>query len=272
MSQIPRLQRPSITPKVTSVGMAQNEGPLAGGESIASLDNYDITDGVFVVYYKGGRIGTAYSLVTINGHSVVKEVAVYLIAMIEAANEEGIDLRVTSGFRTMQEQQTLFNHSQGTNSVLVSKPGFASHQTGIAVDFNIYNKQGKVYEWLVKNAYRFGFIRTIPNERWHWEYWGDWTEQTRPDWAGGPLGGTNRLKHKQLSMFSKVPRIHACGDKKFGGNFVMRESDWWTSHGAVGKHTDALTDGATNSWIGFSGEYLPVKLNRETPYWDKQNF
>jgi len=40
----------------------------------------------------------------------------------------------------------------------------------------------------------------------------------------------------------------------------MRESDWWTSHGASEPHTDALTGGATNSWIGFSGEFLAAKL------------
>ena len=100
----------------------------------------------------------------------------------------------------------------------------------------------------------------FPNERWHWEYWGDWTGQTKPDWVGGERGRSNRMKHKRLAMFSKVPRIHRCGDKKFGGNFVMPERDWWTSHGAFVPHTDALTAGETNSWIGFSGEFLPDKL------------
>ena len=257
MSQTPTLQRPPLTPKVSVVDTAQSDGPNAGGIHPANLDDYEIIDGTYVLYYKGGRIGTAYKLVKIDGKNIIKEVAAYLVAMINAAKEEGIDLRVTSGFRTMQEQQALFNSNQGSNSILVSKPGFSTHQTGVAVDFSIYDKQGRVYEWLVKNAYRFGFIRTVPSERWHWEYWGDWTDQTKPDWAGGSRGGINRLNHKQLAMFSKVPRIHSCGDRKFGGNFVMRESDWWTSHGAVGKHTDALTNGATNSWIGFSGEFLP---------------
>jgi hypothetical protein len=272
MSQIPKLRRPSLTPKVFAVGVVQSEGPSAGGISPADLNGYEVIDGTYVLYYKGGRIGTAYGLVEIDGKSIIKEIAGYLIAMIEAADKDGIELRVTSGFRTMQEQQTLFNQNQGSNSILVSKPGYSTHQTGIAVDFSIYDKQGRVYEWLVKNAYRFGFIRTISNERWHWEYWGDWTDQIKPDWVGGSRKGTNRLKHKQLSMFSKVPRIHSCGDKKFGGNFVMRESDWWTSHGASGKHTDALTNGATNSWIGFSGEFLPVKFDRESLHWDKRKF
>ena len=258
MSQVPKLRRPQVTPNVQSVGTTQSDGPSAGGVFPASLEDYDILDGTYVLYYKGGKIGTAYELVKINGKSVVKEVAVYVVAMINAAHADGIKLRVTSGFRTMEEQRTLFN--QSSNATLASKPGYGTHQTGLAADFNIYDKDGRVYEWLVKNAYKFGFIRTIPNERWHWEYWGNWTGQKKPDWIGGTRERSNRMKHRHLAMFSKVPRIHSCGDKKFGGNFVMRESDWWISHGASEPHTDALTSGATNSWIGFSGEFLAAKL------------
>jgi hypothetical protein len=258
MSQVPKLRKPQITPNVQSVGTTQSVGPSAGGVAPANLNGYETIDGTYALYYKGGKFGTAYELVQIHNKNIVKEVAVYVIAMINAAHSDGIELRVTSGFRTMQDQRTLFN--QSSNAALASKPGYGTHQTGLAVDFNIYDNDGRVYEWLVKNAYKFGFIRTIPNERWHWEYWGDWTGQTKPDWVGGERGRSNRMKHKRLAMFSKVPRIHRCGDKKFGGNFVMPERDWWTSHGAFVPHTDALTAGETNSWIGFSGEFLPDKL------------
>ena len=249
MSQVPTLQKPS-----------------------ADLDDYEIIEGNFPLFYKGGKLGTAYELVKINEKNIVKEVAVYVVAMIEEAKNDGIDLRVASGFRTMEEQLSLYKQNKESTSMLVAKPGYCSHQTGIAIDFNVHEKQGRVYEWLVKNAYRFGFIRTIPGERWHWEYWGGWPGQRKPQWVGGQRKKTNRLKHKRLAMFSKVPKIHSCGDEKFGGNFVMLEINWWTSHGASEEHTDASTSGATNSWIGYSNEFLPDKYDREDPNWDKRKF
>jgi hypothetical protein len=270
MSQIPIILYPQTSPKVFSVGTIQNEGPVTGKASPDDLSDYETISGNFSLFYKGGKIGTVYELVIINGKKVVKEVGAYAAAMIKSANEDGIELKITSGFRTMGEQKSLFDRNN--DSILISKPGYCSHQTGISLDFNISDKEGRVYEWLVKNAYRFGFIRTVPSERWHWEYWGDWSGQARPPWAGGPRKGTNRLKHRRLCMFSKVPKIHSCGDKKFGGSFTMLPAYWWSSYGALATHTDTITSGATNSWIGFSNEFLPDKLDRESPHWDKRKF
>ena len=270
MSQIPTILYPQTSPKVSSVGSIQNEGPVTGRAPPGDLNDYDTIDGNFSLFYKGGKIGTVYDLVIINGKKVVKEIAVYAAAMIRAAEDDGIKLKITSGFRTMAEQKSLFDRN--SDSILISQPGYCSHQTGLALDFNIDEKEGRVYEWLVKNAYRFGFIRTVPSERWHWEYWGDWSGQVRPPWVGGSRQGTNRLKHRRLAMYSKVPKIHSCGDKKFGGKFTMLPAYWWTSHGASATHTDAITSGATNSWIGFSNEFLPDKLDREDPSWDNRKF
>lgn len=272
MSQIPRIQKSQLSPKVFSVGVVQPEGPSTGLVPPANLNGYETLQGNFSLYYRGKKFATAYELVKINNKNIVKEVAVYVIAMLEAAKQDGIDLRVTSGFRTMKEQADLFNINKTTTTILASKPGYSTHQTGIAVDFNVFEKQGKVYEWLVKNAYRFGFIRTIPSERWHWEYWGKWPGQKRPDWVGGARNQKNRLNHSRLSMFSKVPKYHSCGDRKSGGKFIMMSSGWWTSHGAANGHTDSTTNGATNSWIGFTDEFLPDKLDRQDPTWDKRKF
>ena len=67
MSQVPKLRRPQVTPNVQSVGTTQSDGPSAGGVFPASLDDYEIIDGTYVLYYKGGKIGTAYELVKIDG-------------------------------------------------------------------------------------------------------------------------------------------------------------------------------------------------------------
>lgn len=74
-----------------------------------------------------------------------------------------------------------------------AKPGSSAHSAGIAVDFNTGSNAStspsnfkplkpKQYAWMVANAYKFGFIRTVASEEWHWEY------------------------HPGQPMFSKVPR------------------------------------------------------------------
>jgi len=273
MSQVPTIVKYNIAPKVLAVGVGADTGPMPGQAPPDSLDGKETLNGRFGLYHKGTKFGTVHSLVKINGKYVIQEIAGYVCAMINDAKDDGVELRVTSGFRTMEEQRDLFKQRSAT--LPAAKPGFGSHQTGIAVDFNVYEHKGKVYEWLVKNAYRYGFIRTVPNERWHWEYWGYWQQQQTPFWAGGNRATdrpTNFLNHRAMSMYSKVPKIHACGDQSFGGEIPMQETGWWTSNGATGEHTDKLTMGKTNSWIGISNEFLPDKLNREDPNWTLRKF
>ena len=57
---------------------------------------------------------------------------------------------------------------------LASKPGYSNHQNGIAFDLNTSGSggtgTGTVYNWLKENSWKFGFIRTVRSEHWHWEY------------------------------------------------------------------------------------------------------
>ena len=66
-----------------------------------------------------------------------------------------------------------------------SRPGSTKggHRSGYAIDLNFTNPGGeysgkaapqptKTYKWLMDNAHKYGFIRTVFNERWHWEYHG----------------------------------------------------------------------------------------------------
>tara|TARA_R100001509_G_scaffold156844_1_gene120459 strand:+ start:1754 stop:3067 length:1314 start_codon:yes stop_codon:yes gene_type:complete len=70
--------------------------------------------------------------------------------------------------------------SPGTSRPGSSKGG---HRSGYAIDLNFTNPGGgysgkaapqptKTYKWLMDNAHKYGFIRTVFNERWHWEYHG----------------------------------------------------------------------------------------------------
>ena len=59
-------------------------------------------------------------------------------------------------------------------------PGISNHGSGIAIDLNTGSRKspkkiGKLqpenYKWLVKNSWKFGFIRAVSSEEWHYEYW-----------------------------------------------------------------------------------------------------
>jgi len=214
---------------------------------------------------------------------VVKEVAPYLKMMIDAANADGVPLGVASGFRTSVEQNDYWNigannpaavanfavegytYTFESNGVThdslgndASAPNNSNHQNGIAFDLNVSHLDGRIYEWLVKNAWKYGFIRAVRNERWHWEYWGDWAGQEKPDWAKDTKWGANG--HQPKAMFGIIARQHTVR---------LVSSRWWTNKGAPTPHTDQESGGtAVNTWIGYGNEHLPDKFDREEPGWD----
>ncbi|HUC20526.1 MAG TPA: D-alanyl-D-alanine carboxypeptidase family protein [Candidatus Polarisedimenticolaceae bacterium] len=91
-------------------------------------------------------------------------------------------LKIISSFRSKQYQEKLRRESPGAGSagLAVNSP----HFTGRALDLYVggdpvetrdsnrsIQVEGRVYQWLVKNADRFGF-RPYCYEPWHWEYVG----------------------------------------------------------------------------------------------------
>jgi hypothetical protein len=85
-----------------------------------------------------------------------------------AAHEAGVRLSLTSGFRTNAEQTRLYNcylSKRCNNGNLAARPGYSNHQNGLALDLSTST-------WLARNASKFGFVRTVPKEAWHYEYRG----------------------------------------------------------------------------------------------------
>jgi D-alanyl-D-alanine carboxypeptidase len=109
-------------------------------------------------------------LVWVSGVELEKKTAKAFRAMAAAARKNGIELAIRSGFRSHDKQRQLYARFRKGWGHLAAKPGYSNHQSGRAVD--IYIDEYKVYEWLRKNAHRFGFKRTVKREAWHWEYKG----------------------------------------------------------------------------------------------------
>jgi LAS superfamily LD-carboxypeptidase LdcB len=117
--------------------------------------------------YSNGKLIGQINVIKYQGKNM-SDTTACAFSKMEAAY--GKTLKVNSGFRTNNEQTYLYGcyQSKKCNSGnLAAKPGYSNHQNGIAVDIST---GGGNYEWLVANAFKFGFIRTVQSEKWHWEY------------------------------------------------------------------------------------------------------
>jgi LAS superfamily LD-carboxypeptidase LdcB len=91
-------------------------------------------------------------------------------AMVAAA-EDGVDLRITSGWRSRAEQERLYEQAierygspeQARRWVL--PPGQSAHVKGAAVD--VGPRAGA--QWLELHGVRYGLCRRYDNEWWHFE-------------------------------------------------------------------------------------------------------
>jgi hypothetical protein len=97
--------------------------------------------------------------------------------LLAAATAAGVILRINSAYRTLQDQQRVYNQNCSPNGVCsppTATPGKSNHGFGLAVDFANKSSQKMKesfpeYKWLAANGEKYGF-RRIASEAWHWEY------------------------------------------------------------------------------------------------------
>lgn len=120
-------------------------------------------------YVKG--VAQELKLLPISTRSAMRwDAALAFLRMQGAAQKAGVSLVVNSGFRTMEEQRVLHQKYLSGTGNLAATPGYSNHQGGIAVDIATGGTSTPIYTWLVTNAARYGFKRTVESEPWHWEY------------------------------------------------------------------------------------------------------
>ena len=87
------------------------------------------------------------------------------------AASEGIDMRITSGWRSPGFQQRLFDDAVATYGSVdtarqfVAAPEVSKHVLGQAVDV-AHVDAGR---WLIRNGIQFGLCQIYANEIWHFE-------------------------------------------------------------------------------------------------------
>jgi D-alanyl-D-alanine carboxypeptidase len=116
--------------------------------------------------------------------------------LFAAAEKDGINLMVSSAFRSYSYQEGLYDHYVSQQGKAVAdtqsaRPGHSEHQTGLAIDVEPTSRQCEVEEcfgtlaegkWVAKNAYKYGFVVRYPEgkqnitgyiyEPWHIRYVG----------------------------------------------------------------------------------------------------
>lgn len=115
----------------------------------------------------------------------------FLRQLMEKAEDDKIDLTILSAFRSFDSQVDLkskykVTYGAGANQFSADQ-GYSEHQLGTALDFttsvlatNIDTFEGTpAYQWLLKNAYKYGFVLSYPKdnayyifEPWHWRFVG----------------------------------------------------------------------------------------------------
>jgi LAS superfamily LD-carboxypeptidase LdcB len=93
----------------------------------------------------------------------------------KAAGKKGHSLNITSGWRSLAYQQTLYDRaiarhgSASAASKWVLPPKKSMHPWGLAIDVNYGSGSKAAAKWLEKNGYKYGLCRRYDNEWWHFE-------------------------------------------------------------------------------------------------------
>jgi hypothetical protein len=93
--------------------------------------------------------------------------------LLQEARKAGHNLTVTSGWRSNEEQQVLYQKYLNGTGNLAAAPCYSNHQGGISVDLGgVLSFSTPAYAWLKANAGRCGFVNDVKSEWWHWTYKG----------------------------------------------------------------------------------------------------
>lgn len=132
-------------------------------------------------------------LVTVYGAVLAATAAAQFEAMYVAATNAGAPLRVTSSFRSYDNQVATYAHWVAVNGragadTVSARPGYSEHQTGLVLDLAAGSCSLECfgttpqYAWMQTNAALYGFIERYPAgltgitgyspEVWHYRYVG----------------------------------------------------------------------------------------------------
>lgn len=161
---------------------------------IETIDGVTYIDGIMIVN-KTYSIPESYEAPNANGYGycltcLTDETLKAFNEMKADAQSIGLNLYISSGYRSYTYQETLYNNYVSQDGkeeadTYSARPGHSEHQTGLAFDLNTiddsfaYTEEGK---WVKDNCYKYGLILRYPKgkeketgyqyESWHLRYVG----------------------------------------------------------------------------------------------------
>ena len=144
-----------------------------------------------VTYIDGYLVANkTYSLPSTYGNGLTAETKSAFNTMSAAAKKDGLNIYISSGFRSYSTQNRIYNnyvnnYGRTSADTFSARPGHSEHQSGLAVDVNIISDAfigTPEAIWLNNNCYKYGFILRYPKgksnetgykyEPWHFRYVG----------------------------------------------------------------------------------------------------
>lgn len=133
------------------------------------VSDYDNPYIIVNKYYKVPEDYRPHDLKVFDGQLLREETGQAYKKMREDALDEGLNIRVVSGYRSVEYQEKLYNRYLSEDSRenvdrYSARPGYSEHHTGMAMD--IFGSEDGLrnfentpeYAWVKENCYKYGFI------------------------------------------------------------------------------------------------------------------
>ena len=155
------------------------------------------------------------------GHKLRTRVLPSLLALNEAARQEGLTLLISSTYRSYEYQQYIYNRyveqdGQEKADRYSARPGHSQHQLGTVIDFGSIDEsfagtpEGK---WLYEHAGEYGFSLTYPEglenltgymwESWHYRYITPWGTEMEKEFFMGIQEYMLRFFHEKRASLEQ---------------------------------------------------------------------
>lgn len=128
--------------------------------------NYNNIDPKDFTEFDGRKTVRFSGKYTVGGRDmhVGRAIASRVKALIEYAQSQGINLTINEAERTYATQLSYYNAFLAKKGPIAGRPETSNHRKGLAVDFNLLGNGPnwkKTYQWLHKNAPRYGLYNTF---------------------------------------------------------------------------------------------------------------
>ena len=188
-----QVQETSPNPSSSSSGSSSSSSSASTSETVTftTSKGYQGVTKNGVTYIDGYLVANkTYSLPSSYGNGLTAETKSAFNTMSAAAKKDGLNIYISSGFRSYSTQNRIYNnyvnnYGKASADTFSARPGHSEHQSGLAVDVNIISDAfigTPEAIWLNNNCYKYGFILRYPQgksnetgykyEPWHFRYVG----------------------------------------------------------------------------------------------------